>query len=386
MARPPTGRIESRTLADGRRAHRLRVEFPPDPLTGNRRQRNRTIYGSKEHAERVLRKWLRELDEGVAIERHRDTVTDLLERWVLEDAAPRVKAKTLQDYVATLNTHVIPRIGHKQAQSLTPDDVTRFVAQVSREAGSRTTQLALLRLKQALAWGTRVELLHRNVADRIQAPKGSASEARAMTHSEARSFLDAAKSDTYWPLWLVYLSTGLRRGEALGMKWGHLDLDKGFLSVKQTVNLVKQSDGHVRPVLGEPKTQAAFRTLDIDAKLTDALQVAAGNHKEQFGPANLVFCTRHGTLLNPTNLYRNMHAICDEAGLGPWKVHELRHTHATHLLLAGVPFEVVSKRLGHANSSITLRTYSHLLPGSGELALAAIEQALYGASLPELDG
>jgi integrase len=238
----------------------------------------------------------------------------------------------------------------------------------------------------------RVELLVRNVAAGIDPPRGSAGEARAMTHSEARSFLEAAKSDRYWPLWLVYLSTGLRRGEALGLRWSDVDLERGWLSVRGSVTLLKGEDGKTRPTIFNPKSQSANRTIDIDietaARLT-AHQIAQRSPDPALVGVERnhhIFCTRHGTLLNPSNLYRNMAAICTDAGLGPWKLHELRHTHATHLLLAGVPIEVVSKRLGHANSSITLRTYSHLLPGSGELALAAIEQALYGASLPELDG
>jgi integrase len=213
-----------------------------------------------------------------------------------------------------------------------------------------------------------------------------------MTHSEARSFLDAAKSDTYWPLWLVYLSTGLRRGEALGLRWSDLDLDRGRLSVRQSVGLLNGDDGSVRPALHAPKSMAALRTMDIDERCISALrdhgEVALGypmaHHNGDVG--KLVFATRHGALLNPTNLYRNMARICEDAGLvGGWKIHDLRHTHATHLLLAGVPIEVVSKRLGHANSSITLRCYSHLLPGHGDMALAAIENALYGVPLLELE-
>src|SRR5574338_55720 len=235
MSRRQRGSIATRTLADGRTAYDVRVLFPPDEH-GQRKRYTRTVYDPAE-ADKLLTAWQRELDQGIAVKPTADTVAALLRRWLEEDAATRVRPTTLTDYRATIDNHLIPRIGGKKLQAITPADVSAFRARLVKETGTRTAQLALLRLKQALTWAVALELLPRNVAAGIKPPAGKAPEQRALTHAEARQFLDYARSDTYWPLWLVYLSTGLRRGEALGLRWRDLDLERGILSVRQSVGL-----------------------------------------------------------------------------------------------------------------------------------------------------
>jgi integrase len=383
--RLPPG-IRQRTLPDGSLRYDVRVELPPDPRSGKRRTPSRT-FADREEAERELRRLLTELDEGIVIAPDRLTVGDLLQRWLDQEVRHRVRPTTLEGYTATVRVHVLPYIGRQRSQALAPADVAALRSTLLRATGVRSTQLALLRLSQALAWGVSVELLKRNVASGIKRPPDTTSEKRALTHAEARAFLEIAETDHYAPLWRLYLATGLRRGEGLGLRWRDLDLDAQTLSVRQQIVLGGKP---ARPMIQEPKSVAARRTIDIDVLTIKELAV----HKERQFKAkqrvvlwqhlDLVFCTRHGTPLNPTNVLRNFRLIRDEAGLDPdITLHNLRHTHATHLILGGVPILEVSRRLGHSKTSITLDTYGHLLADYRGASVDAVAAALDGG-LPEL--
>ena len=367
-------------------------KIPPHPLTGERRVQTKRVIGTREDAEKALTEWQGRIDRGEYVAVSDDTMRTLLLRWLEDDCRPRVKPGTYDDYAATIRVHLLPRLGHLKAQALTPADVHRAIAGMRRETGARSVQLALLRLKSALEWAVAVELVPRNVAAKVAPPKYEAEPARAMTHAELRDFLTAAREDHYWPLWLVYATTGLRRGEGLGLRWEDVDLARARLRVHQAVSLVKGDDGVERPCIQEPKSRAARRTLDLDQEtvrsltalhevVVDAVHVVTA----KVNAHDLIFCTAIGTLINPANLYRNFTRICAHAGLdADWNIHHLRHTHVSHLLDAGVPIVEVSRRIGHASVSITLSTYSHWIQDSQSRSVAAIEAALF-RGLPELE-
>jgi integrase len=381
--------ITTRTLPDGSTRFDVRIELPPDPLTGKRRVPQRTFRTRKE-AEDYQLKHLLDLSDGIVIAPDRLTVGDLLERWLEQDASHRVRATTLEGYRATIRTHLLPNIGRQRAQSLAPNDVSALRATLLRGTGVRSAQLALLRLNQALNWGVSLELLKRNVASGIKPPRNDTPEKRALSHAEARAFLEIAETDHYAPLWRVYLATGLRRGEGLGLRWRDLDLNVSpTLTVRQQVVLAGRPK---RPTFQEPKSAAARRTVELDALTVDALKAHHIRHladrkkAKLWADHDLVFCTRNGFPLNPNNILKHFKTIRDDAGLASdIKIHSLRHTHATHLLLAGVPILEVSRRLGHSKTSITLDTYGHLLSDYRGASVDAVARALDGG-LAELGG
>lgn len=372
--RRPEGSIREYALADGSVRFQVRVTLPGrDPQTGKFLRRSRS-YADIETARRELRKWLAAFDAGQIVDDpERLTVEQLLRRWLDEDAAPRVRATTLATYRGEIERHLLPRIGTKRAMRLTPADVSALVAAIRRDAGTRSAQLALARLKQALGWAVAVELLPRNVAAGVAPPAGKATERRALTHAEARAFLDAGKDDPYSPLWTLYLATGLRRGEALALRWADVDFERGRLSVRRTLVKTTDAAGKRALVFGEPKSLASRRTLSLDRETLAALE----SHRKGRVSDALVFCTGHGTPLGPDNVYHRCRELGAAAKLGTVTVHMLRHTHATHLLLAGVPLELVARRLGHGSSTITLDTYSHALPGYDGVVLDAVLDALF---------
>jgi integrase len=385
--------IRTRSRADGATAHLALYELPPDPLDGTRRQVSLGTYPTPEQANAACRKRAHEEAEGRAVDPSRLTLGDLAARWLAEDAATNVRPQTLEDYAATVKNHVLPRLGSKRAQGLTPSDISTYRAAIMETTGCRTAQLALLRVKQILSWAQRLELVQRNVAEGIPQPSCTPAEGYALSHDEARRFIEASLSDSLSPLWLLYLTTGFRRGEALGLRWRDVDWTRATLSVKQQVVIRGGA-----PAISEPKSKAARRTIEVDTVTLDHLSGHLSRQQQvrqaarYWQPHDLVFCTGLGTPINPANLYRQFAPIVQSAGVYPkLSIHDCRHSHATHLILAGVPITEVSRRLGHSKVSITVDVYGHLLADRESRVTASIQETLFpspliGKPTPELPG
>ncbi|MDP9364704.1 MAG: site-specific integrase [Chloroflexota bacterium] len=371
------GSIEKRTGPQGP-TYRVRVEYPPDPVTGKRRQRSKSFRTRKE-AQAALAQWGAEIARGTALEPSRATVGDLLGQWLASVAAHNVKAATLEDYEATVRVHVLPELGSVPVQRLTAARVQSFyAAKLAAGASPRTVQLCHLRLSQALKQGVAWGLVPHNACASVRAPRVTYKRFETWNPDEARAFLAAAEGDALSPLWLLALSTGMRRGELLGLRWRDVDLDAGTLSVRQC--LIPSKGG---PVLAEPKTAAARRLVRLPAEAIAALREHRRRQVERrlalgslWRDLDLVLCTGEGNVVNPANVDRSFARLVRAAGVRRIRFHDLRHTHATWLLAAGQPVKVVSERLGHARVSITLDTYAHVLPDMQEAAAEAIGSLL----------
>lgn len=368
----------------GQTHYELRAEFPPDPFTHRRRSFSRTVRGgTRKEAEKILTTWLAEIDRHQAVIPDRILLPDLLQRWLEDEAKPRVGPGSFADYESTLRNHIAPYFTGTRAQTLRPSDVHAWLAQLSRRGVPPPTQhIALVRLKQVLKWATAIELVHRNVAESVRPPEARAREKRPLTYAEAQAFLAAAEQDRLWPLWLVYLATGLRRGEGMGLQWRDVDLERHRLAVRRAVTLVKQPDGRSIPVAADVKTATSRRVVTIDTRLAFAL----AEHQEQRLPdCEWVFPTRIGTLLSPGQIGYAFERLRDQAGLDPAiTLHEFRHTHASHALAAGMPLLELSRRLGHSNPAVTMRVYAHLLPDAAS-SIDDITQGLYRVEPPALE-
>ena len=161
------GNIRKRTRKDGGEAYQIRVELPPNPRTGKRQTRVGT-FDTRKEAEKTLTAWQADLDKGMAVEPTKLRMAELLRRWLDDEAAARVRLTTLEGYRASVEHHVIPALGSMPAAKLTVADVQRFRTGMVAKGTPRTAQLALARLKQALAWAVAADLLPRNVAATVK--------------------------------------------------------------------------------------------------------------------------------------------------------------------------------------------------------------------------
>ena len=178
------------------------------------------------------------------------------------------------------------------------------------------------------------------------------------------------------------LGLGLRRGEALGLAWSDVSLDRGVLVIRHAL---KREGGTL--VLGEVKTAKSRRSLNIPRPVVDSLKAHRARQTQErlavgeaWTDSGLVFTTQVGTPLDPRNIYRDFVGVCERSGLGRWHPHELRHSAASIMLAQGVPIEVVSDILGHSSIRMTADVYGHILEPQRAAAADAMAEALWGES------
>ncbi len=348
---------------------------------GKRRYHNKTIHGTKRDAERYRTKILRELDTGTFVEASQRTLEDFLKEWLEVSVRPRVRQRTHQDYSSLAARYLIPSLGHLRLSQLSPGDIQRVYADLQERGLSprtiRYTHSVLYGgLEQAVKW----RMLARNPAKLVDLPRQSRREMRVLGPEQAARFLEAARSDRWYALWTVLLTTGLRPGEALALKWSDLDGDR--LRVQRS--LVRDAGGGWH--LAEPKSARARRVVSLPATSLRVLQahrkqqleerLGAG---EQWEDHDLVFASSTGQPLDfRVAVRRHFKPLLKRAGLPSIRPYDLRHTCATLLLAAGENVKVVSERLGHASATLTLDVYSHVLPDMQQRAAERIEGLLFG--------
>lgn len=316
----------------------------------------------------------------------------MLDSWLATKASD-VTPQTLAGYEITARLHLIPSLGSIRVQQLTP---ARLQAQYGEwmDAGmsARNIRGCHMRLSQALAQAVRFRLVPANVCDVVTPPRLPHTKAQVWDTSDAMTFLDVAETDHLSPLWHLLLLEGMRRGEALGLRWQDVDLDRGVAHIMQTVRPDISSRGE--PIIQpRTKTAAGARTVRLTARTLTALKAHRTRWLERrmaadtWADHDLITCTttdeqrraNGGRPINPNNVTRSFDVLVKRAGLPRITPHGLRHTHATMLLRQGVPAKIVSERLGHASIAITLDRYSHVLPDMQDSAADAMDTLMASA-------
>ena len=282
-----------------------------------------------------------------------------------------VRPSTVASYSSVTRRHIIPGLGHHRLDKLTAVHIRAFLREKStqtsprtkRPLSSRTLQYLHAVLRLALEQARREDLVARNVAGLVAGPKVQRNEIQPLTPAEAAQLFAAAAEDRLSPLWLLVTALGLRRGEALALRWEDVDLDRGHLHVRATL---QRLDGAlVRADM--PKTKSSRRALPLPEVVVEALRAhRAAQLQERLASRAwvdqaLVFTTSIGTPLEPRNVLRSFHALCDRAEVRRVRIHDLRHAAASFLLLQGVDMRVVMGTLGHSRLATTSDLYTHLL-------------------------
>jgi integrase len=360
------------------------VEMDRDPGTGARRRKWHSGFSSKRDAERGLTRILTSLDQGSYLSPTRVTVASYLTQTWLPAIEPTVRPTTFNGYRAHINLYVVPQLGAEQLQRLTPDQLSHFYRDLHKQGGrdggplsANTVRRVHATLHRALRDGVRWGYLQRNPAQmavKPRQPNVGTSGATTWTAAEVKTFLRAVNGKRLQALWRVAVTTGLRRGELLGLRWVDVDLMGRRLAVRQTLTSVGS-----QVIFGEPKTKRGKRSVALDGQTVD--EIAAWRQLQQAERASwgkawqssgLVFTREDGSLIHPDLLSKWFVRYSRGSGLTPIRFHDLRHTHASLALQAGVPAKIVSERLGHATVAFTLDVYSHVIPGLQEEAAERI--------------
>lgn len=311
---------------------------------------------------------------GMGEESGRVTVDGYLTEW-LQLQRSQLQASSWVSYRTYVVHYLVPAFADVPLADLTSAQLSTFYASLQQGVGFRGRPLALRTIQyihgvihKALADAVRLEILPRNVAANATLPRidirgDGVKEISCWSVEELRRFLDHTKGSDHHPLWMVAAATGLRRGELLGLRWDDVNLPGRSLTVRRALSVVK---GHAQ--LKQPKTSRC-RTLRLDAVTTTVLENRRAEQQRDQAAAeqwhndwNLVFTDHDGRYLDPMRVTTAFRAAVRDAPVPRRRLHDLRHTHATLLLQAGVPVKVVSERLGHAQISLTLDIYAHVLP------------------------
>jgi integrase len=375
----------------GKKTWAIVVDIGADPVTGKRRQRWETVHGSKRKAQQALNHKLDELAIGTYVDPSKMTVDEYLKRWLADYAKPKVSAKTYERYDEIVRCHLTPGLGEHSMADLRPLHIQGYYSRAldsgrlrhGKGGLSKRTVLHHHRiLREALEQAVKWQILPRNPADAVEAPRPNRIEMRSLNDAQIKTFLAASEGNKLLRMAiLLALTTGLRRGEILALRWRDLDLDSSVLAVRQSLEETKKE-----LTFKEPKTAKSRRTVALPAMTVEALRKHRADQARirlQLGPAyqdsDLVCAQPNGRPLHPRSLTHAFIGLVAREKLPKVRFHDLRHSHATLLLQQGVHPKVVSERLGHSTVGITLDVYSHVLPGMQEEAAKKVDAALRGA-------
>lgn len=365
------------------------IDVGKDDL-GRRKQVSRGGFDSEGAARAAARKMLVKVEEdGRYLEPSKQRLGPFMERW-LASVRPSLRPSSYAVHRNLAHAHIVPRLGAVELRRLTPAQLNAFYGDLlsngRRDGKGGLAPITVFRvhstIRQALADAVRWGDLPRNVADLATHPRGkSEARMRVWSPSEVARFLEFVAGDRLTAAYLLLATTGMRRGEVLGLRWKDVDLQKSRLSVAQTVVTV---DYQVQ--FSAPKTAAGRRSIALDAHTVEGLkehrrrQLAERNQLGTPWPSgdDLVFSTVAGEPLHPNGFSDRFDRLVKNAQLPRITVHDLRHTHATIALQAGISPKVVSERLGHTTVSMTLDTYSHVIPAMQEDAAARVAALMFG--------
>ena len=323
------------------------------------------------------------MDKGDYVIPTNETLIAFLQRWLDTYVSTNTSPRTQEDYKGVVRQYLDPGLGNIQLKSLKPEHIQRHYGHLKEKGLSAQTVLRSHRvLKQALAHAVKWQVIARNPCEAVDAPKPVRKEMVALNRDEVTQLLSASEGSNYRDVFLVALHTGLRRSEILGLKWNSVDLDQGVLRVVAGLHRLPKRGLVLLPT----KTNRSRRQLPIAPEIVDVLHRIRGEQmvsEIELGPAwehaGFVFTRLDGMPLDPAKVTKEFTRVIRTLGLGRVRFHDLRHTHASLMLQAGIHPKIVSERLGHASVSITMDVYSHVLPGLQEDAVHRFSKLLTGA-------
>ena len=345
---------------------------------GKRRQGRKGGFPTQAAAAAALAELVADNARGAVTPPGRLTVGAYLEGWLAAKEAAGTRPTTLLSYRGHVDRFLRPHLGHLLLRDLHGQHVDAMLREIRagnatrpRPLGPTSLRRVVATLSSALASAKRQRLVTVNAASDLELPRGSQDKVQPWQPAQLGHFLDSVAADPLGPVLEVLASTGMRRGEVLGLRWQDVDLDRAVVTVRQQLVSV---GGKVR--FGPPKTRSGeARTVDLDSRTVGtllAVRLAQDAERAAWGAtyadAGLVFAREDGSPLDPGQVTKRFGQLAREAGLPPARLHDLRHAAASLMIQAGVPIVLVSKRLGHSSISITSDVYGHLLQSAGREA------------------
>lgn len=357
-----------------------------DPQTGKRKRKWHSLPDckGKREAQTECARIISDLKGGSYLEPSKTTVTQFLDRW-LEHIRRQVSPKSHERYSEIVKKNLAPLLGAVILSKLQAAQIDAAYSKALREGrrdgkgglSPRTVHHMHRVLKQALGQGVRWQVLNRNPADAAQPPKVERQALDTLSMEQTATVLDALRETRLFVPVMIGVLCGLRRGEIVALRWKSVDLDKGALAVVESAEQTKTGVRYKEPKSGRSRTVALSETV------VEELQAWRARQAQEFLRLGLrpdgntfVVTQADSKPLQPNSLTHEWVRLAAAKKLPDVRFHDLRHSHATHLLAANIHPKVASERLGHSKVGITLDLYSHVVPGMQEDAAAKVDVAL----------
>jgi integrase len=375
-----TGHIRRR----GERSWEIKFDLGTDPLTGKRQTRYHAFKGTKREAEAELIRLKAGVEKGEYVDPSKVTLAQFLDRWE-EWAASQVSAKTMERYKQLTALHVRPHLGAARLQRLRTVNFAELYGklQKSKEDGGaglapRTVGHVHRLMHRALGHAAKWSIISVNPVVAAEAPRVERTEIEILSPDQVTTILRMLRDRPIYSIAVLGLATGMRRGELLALRWGDVDLDGCKIRVERSLEQTKTG---LR--FKSPKTASGRRNISIPASIVTELRAHWRRQQEQrlalgLGRTtgeSLVFTRPDGGTVVPDALSKEWARLVRSLKFPDVTLHAWRHTHASQLIASGLDIVTVSRRLGHANPSITLTVYAHLFSNTDARAAEIVESA-----------
>lgn len=379
-----TGHIRRR----GENSWELKFDAGRDDKTGRRITQYHSFRGTKKEAQYKLAELVASVGKGAYVERSHITVFEhvgsRIDQW---EALGKITPKTAERYRELLDNQMKPHIGGVALQKLKSADVERWHATLKTKGrkdgngglSARTIGHAHRLLSKALKEGMRHDLVTRNAAAMEAPPKVDSEEVTVLDGNQVKCVVEKLQGRAMYPRAITALFTGIRRGEMLALRWNRVDLDSAAIHVREAIEETKRQGLRFKV----PKTKNSVREISLPDIVVTALRDLRRRQLEErvalglgrLSDDALVFPRLDGTPQSPRAFSKEWADVAQSIGL-PVTFHALRHTHASHLIDAGIDVVKISRRLGHASPTVTLKIYAHLFRRRDDRSTAAINAAV----------
>ncbi len=337
-----------------------------------------TKYGkSRTECRNWIKQTLAKIETGLTYEGSQFTLERFIEIWLNGKELSR-RPSTVNGYRRYARRYILPFMGKERLQDILPTHINRLYAQMKDGGkGARTIQLVHATLHAAFNQAVREGYLGRNPVDAVERPKVERIEFQILNEDQSRQLLIAASASPFETIFYLALTTGMRKGELLGLQWSDLDEVKGVLLIHRQLQQIPRKGSFLVPT----KTRAGRRQIKLGQgtlsqlrahrERQEHLKATAG---EQWQENDLIFTTGIGTFLDQSRVSKEFKSLLKEAGLPSIRFHDLRHTSISFLLGMGTPVNAVQQRAGHSKASVTTDVYGHSLDESQKEAAEKIEE------------
>lgn len=365
-----------------------RASVGHDPATG--KALRPSFYGkTKKEVLDQLAQALHEVRTGTYIRPTQITLGEWMAKWLTVYKKGQIAQSTYENYQIMIETHIKPQLGNMPLMKLQVNTLQAFYneklehGRVDGKGGLSTKMVRYIHtlIRQALAQALKESFLSRNVADATSPPTIRNKQFKPIEESELIAFLEnkEVKDDRLYAAYVLVATTGLRRGELLGLCWDCVALEQENITVKRQLLTLK--DG--LKLADSTKSKSGRRNIALTDDAVRELKAHKRRQAEErlhiggaYQDNGLVFCKADGTAIDPREFTKRFQKRMVDAGLPKTRLHDMRHLHATLLLKRGIPAKLVQERLGHSSIQMTLDLYSHVTPEMKRLAAESLNGLL----------